>query len=157
MLNRSILRDLNLELFAFNPFISLYKTAYKRLQQQDQQDQHLRILLNPQMRLIDKTSTNCRHENLLTTNKVAVIIQNEYTEASYWNILLVVRDPVYRQLHLEKVPVANAAYLLLHHVLLFLRGGFGRGRGSSSGSRQASRGSRSSGSYGSSVRPVYHP
>ena len=124
MLNQSILRQLGLELEACNPFIDLYKTAHERLQQQ-QQDQPLRILLNPQMRLIVETGADRRRENLPTGNEVAAIIPNEYTEASRRDILLAVRDPVYGQSHLEKVPVTNAAYMPLHYVLLFPRGDLG--------------------------------
>ena len=123
-LDQSVLKQLALELLACNPFISLYKTAYERLQQQ-QQDQPLRILLNPQMRLIVEAGADRRRENLPTGDEVAVIIPNEYTEASRRDILLAVRDPVYRQSHLEKVPVTNAAYMPLHYVLLFPRGDLG--------------------------------
>lgn len=122
MLHQSILRQLGLELLVCNSFISLYKTAYKRLQQQDQ---HLQILLNPQIHLIVETGADCCRKNLPTANEVAVIIPNEYTEASCWDILLAVRNPVYRQSHLEKVPVTNAAYMPLHYVLLFLKGDLG--------------------------------
>jgi hypothetical protein len=86
--------------------------------------------------------------------RVAVIIANEYIEASRWDILLAAGDPVYRRSHLEKVPVTNATYMPLHYVLLFPRGDLGRGRGSSSSSERAGRGGRSSWSYGSSVRLV---
>jgi len=106
MLNQSILRQLALELLACNPFISLYKTAYERLQQQDQQqDERLRILLNPQMRLIVETGADRCRENLPTSREIAAIIPNEYTEASRRDILLAVRDPVHGQSHIEKVLV----------------------------------------------------
>jgi hypothetical protein len=122
MLCQSILKQLGLKLLACNLFISLYKTVYECLQQQDQ---HLQILLNPQMHLIVETSADRCCKNLLTANKVAVIILNEYTEASCRDILLAVCNPVYRQSHLKKALVTNAAYMLLYYVLLFLRGDLG--------------------------------
>jgi hypothetical protein len=71
------------------------------------------------MRLIVKTKADRCYENLLTTNKVAVIIPNKYPEASCQDILLTVRNPAYEWLHFEKVLVTNTAYMLLYYVLLF--------------------------------------
>ena len=74
------------------------------------------------MRLIVETSADCRCKNLLTATKVAVIILDEYLDASRRDILLAVRDPIYGRSRLEKVPVTNAAYMPLHYVLLFPKG-----------------------------------
>jgi len=74
------------------------------------------------MCLIVKAKANCRYKNLLISNKVAVIIPNKYTKASCQDILLAVCNLVYKQSHLEKVLVTNVVYMLLHYVLLFLRG-----------------------------------
>jgi hypothetical protein len=124
-LNPSILRQLALELDACNPFIPLYRTAHERLQQQDQQDDPFRILLNPQMRLIVESGADRRRENLPTATEIAVVIPDEYSESSRRDILLAVRNPAYGRSGLEKVPVTNAAYMPLHYVLLFPRGDLG--------------------------------
>ena len=50
-----------------------------------------RIILNPQMRLILEAGTDCRRENLLMSNKVAVIIPDEYGDACFRNIVLAER------------------------------------------------------------------
>jgi hypothetical protein len=73
------------------------------------------------MRLIVKTRANCCCKNLLISREIAAIILNEYTKASCQDILLAVCDLVYKQLYIKKVLVTNAAYMLLHYVLLFLR------------------------------------
>ena len=43
------------------------------------------------MRLILETSINCRHKNLPTSNEVAVIILDEYSDASFRDIVLAER------------------------------------------------------------------
>jgi len=43
------------------------------------------------MRLILKANTNYRYKNLLISNKVAVIILDEYSNASFCNIILIKR------------------------------------------------------------------
>jgi len=43
------------------------------------------------MRLILEASTNRRYKNLLISNKVAVIILDEYGNASFYNIMLTER------------------------------------------------------------------
>jgi hypothetical protein len=40
------------------------------------------------MRLILEASANRRYKNLLTSNKVAIIILDEYSNASFRNIIL---------------------------------------------------------------------
>ena len=46
------------------------------------------IILNPQMRLILKAGTDCCYKNLLISNEVAVIILDEYSDASFRDIIL---------------------------------------------------------------------
>ena len=43
------------------------------------------------MRLILEASANCRYKNLLTSNKVAVIIPDEYSNTSFRDIILIER------------------------------------------------------------------
>jgi len=43
------------------------------------------------MRLILKAGANCRYMNLLTSNKVAVIILDKYSNTSFRDIMLIER------------------------------------------------------------------
>jgi hypothetical protein len=42
------------------------------------------------MRLIIESGANCRYKNLLISNKVIVIILDEYINASHCNLILIV-------------------------------------------------------------------
>jgi hypothetical protein len=101
----------------YNPFITVYKTAYERLASQ-QTD--FRILLNPQMRLIMESGANRCHENLLTSNEVIAIIPDEYTDASRRDLVLTVREAGRDRPQIHIVNVTHATYMPLHYVLLFL-------------------------------------
>jgi len=50
------------------------------------------------MRLILKASTNRRYKNLLTSNKVAVIILDKYGNTTFCNIVLIERYTPNKQL-----------------------------------------------------------
>ena len=132
-LDRSILKQLSLELDAYNPFIPIYKTARERLLAQESQ---LRIILNPQMKLIVESGADRRRENLPTSEEIAVIIPYEYMEPSRRDILLATRNPSYGRSSLEKVSVTNAAYMPLHYVLLFPKGDLGWHYGMELGDRR---------------------
>lgn len=66
-----------------NPFIENYKTAKECLDSYRQSQGPLRIILNPQMRLIMETGADQRRENLPTANEVAVLILDEYNEPGH--------------------------------------------------------------------------
>jgi hypothetical protein len=50
------------------------------------------------MRLILELSVNRRCENLLTSNKVIALILNKYINASYCNLVLIVREASHERL-----------------------------------------------------------
>jgi hypothetical protein len=77
------------------------------------------------MRLILEASTNCRRENLLISNKVAVIIPNEYSNASFRDIVLAEHYAPNKQPRYCRINSTYAAYMPLHYVLLFPRGDTG--------------------------------
>jgi hypothetical protein len=89
-LDRFILRELLQELTDCNPFIDLYKTARERLRECPASE--YQIVLNPQMRLVMQTGADRRRENLLTSNKVAVILLDEFEEALRRDIILARRN-----------------------------------------------------------------
>ena len=77
------------------------------------------------MRLILETSINCHHKNLLTSNKVAVIILDKYGNISFHNIILIEycmpnKPPQYCYINL-----VYTAYMPLYYVLLFPHGDTG--------------------------------
>ena len=107
-----------------NPFIALYQTARERLQVQPTTTPS-RIILNPQMRLILEAGADRRRENLPTSNEVAVIIPDEYGDASFRDIVLADRCAPNEQPRYSRINSTHAAYMPLHYVLLFPRGDTG--------------------------------
>ena len=90
-LDATVLRRLTDMLFDVqNPFITLYQTARERLQAQPGTAPS-RIVLNPQLRLILEAGADRRRENLPTSDEVAVIIPDEYSDASFRDIVLAER------------------------------------------------------------------
>jgi hypothetical protein len=106
-----------------NPFIQLYKTARERLR--EQANGPLRIILNPQMRLIMEKGADRRRENLPTANEVAVLIPNEIETTGPRDLVLAVRQPGNNNQMLSTVHVLHAAYAPLHYVLFFPKGDVG--------------------------------
>jgi hypothetical protein len=72
------------------------------------------------MRLVVKAGADRRRENLLTGDKVTVIIPDEYTAASRRDLVLTVRERGQDRPQLYTVDVTYAAYMPLYYVLLFL-------------------------------------
>ena len=56
------------ELLAVNPFIIIYKTAKEGLDSVEDQEAELRIILNPQLKLIIETGGDKCSENIPTSN-----------------------------------------------------------------------------------------
>jgi hypothetical protein len=71
------------------------------------------------MRLVIESGANCCRKNLLTGNELAIFIPNEFGEQSRQDIVLVVYEPSYNRLQLERIDVTHATYMPLHYVLLF--------------------------------------
>ena len=83
------------------------------------------IILNPQMRLILKVSADQCRENLLISDKVAIIIPDEYNDTSFCDIVLAEYTTPNEPLRYYYISSAYAAYILLHYMLLFPRGDTG--------------------------------
>ena len=74
------------------------------------------------MRLILKANVDCYCENLLISNKVAVIIPNKYSGVTFHNIVHVEHCAPNQQLQYCHINSTHATYMPLHYVLLFLCG-----------------------------------
>jgi hypothetical protein len=120
-LDIAVLERLTQEIHTVNPFIPLYKTAKERLEAASSQDGNLRVLLNPQLRLIVESGADRRRHNLPTSNEVAAIIPDEYGDAGFRDIVLAHRNSdANRQFSI--INPNHAAYMPLHYVLLFPNG-----------------------------------
>ena len=75
-----IVRRLTDMLHNLNPFIGLYKTASEALRENAATTDNLRIVLNPQIRLIIEAGADRRRSNLPTSDEIAGIIPDEYGE-----------------------------------------------------------------------------
>ena len=102
-----------------NPFIQYYKTAKECLDSYRQSQGPMRIILNPQMRLIMETGADQRRENLPTANEIAVLIPDEYNEPGHRDIVLTQRLPDGQSTRLHNIPHTHPAYMPLNYVLLF--------------------------------------
>jgi hypothetical protein len=76
------------------------------------------------MRLIIQTSADRQHENLLTNNKVAVILSDKFKRALRHNIVLARRNCNGQDTRLTCINVIHVLYMPLHYVLLFLCGDY---------------------------------
>jgi hypothetical protein len=121
-LKPQVLGELTDMLSDCNPFISLYRTARERLQDQPANS---RLLLNPQMRLVMESGADRRRENLPTANEVTAIIPYETEEATRRDIVLAHRDPTRNGPKVTRIDPTVASYMPLHYVLLFPHGDYG--------------------------------
>jgi hypothetical protein len=68
-LNQQLLHDLTMILHDINPFIKYYRTAREQLQDATTENNNIRIILNPQMRLIIESTSDQCYYNLPTSNE----------------------------------------------------------------------------------------
>ena len=120
-LQSSVLRQITEELMICNPFIGIYKSAKERLDITTPNEQMLRIILNPQLKLIVEYGADKRQANLPTSQEIAIIIPDEYTDAGCRDIVLAERNSN----AFTTINPNNAAYMPLHYVLLFPYGEHG--------------------------------
>jgi hypothetical protein len=69
--------------------------------------------------LVIESSADRRRENLPTSDKLAVILPDEFIERSRQDIVLTVRDPARNALQLTCIDMTHAVYIPLYYVLLF--------------------------------------
>jgi hypothetical protein len=77
------------------------------------------------MRLILEAGANYCRKNLLTSDKVAIIILDKYSNTSFRNIILMERNIPNKPLRYYCISLAHAVYIPLHYILLFPRGNTG--------------------------------
>ena len=71
------------------------------------------------MQLILEAGANYRCKNLLISDKVAVIIPDEYGNASFRNIMLMERYTPNKQPRYYCINLTHAVYMPLYYILLF--------------------------------------
>ena len=77
------------------------------------------------MRLILEASADWRRKNLLISNKVAVIIPDEYSNASFRDIMLIERYTPNKRPRYYYINLMHAVYIPLYYILLFPYGNTG--------------------------------
>ena len=124
-LNVNLLRQLTNMLYECNLFISIYKIVDEFIRSNEIFENELRIILNPQMRLIMKTETDRRRVNFFTSNEIAVIIPYEQEEVCGRDIVLAARQNGLKSVKMHRINQNHAVYMSLHYVLLFSCGEYG--------------------------------
>ena len=126
-LMQSTLEQLPVMLHEINPFISIYKTALERLQHQENQGEDVRIILNPQLRLVLEAGADRRRYNLPTAEEVAMIVPvgSEWADPSFRDIILATRLTEGAANNFTTINPTHAVYMPLHYVLMFPRGDLG--------------------------------
>jgi len=77
------------------------------------------------MQLILEAGANWCYKNLLISNKVAIIILDEYGNASFYNIVLVECYTPNKQPRYCCINLTHAIYMPLYYILLFPYGDTG--------------------------------
>ena len=71
------------------------------------------------MQLILEAGANRYYKNLLTSDKVAVIIPDKYSNTSFRNIILIERYTPNKQPRYYYINLTHAVYIPLYYILLF--------------------------------------
>ena len=125
-LNPNLLRQLIETLYDRNPFINIYKTAAKCVQSSiTDTTEEVRVILNPQMKLLLELGADWRRSNLPTIEEVAIIILDEYDQGGFCDIILAYRHPENNNNQYHTVSSNSAAYMPLHYFLFFPSGDLG--------------------------------
>jgi PIF1-like helicase/Helitron helicase-like domain at N-terminus len=119
----TILRALDEMLREVNPFIAQFRTAAEIIEEDITAE--MRLLLNPQLRLIIEQGSDRRRTNLPTTSEIAVIIPNEFEGASFRDIVLYSRSSGHEQHSLRRIHPSHPAYMALAYPILFPYGDAG--------------------------------
>lgn len=121
-----LLRQLTEVLHGCNPFINIYKTATERIQSLNNNGmEEIRVILNPQMKLLLELGADSRRSNLPTTDEVAMVIPDKYQQGGFRDIVLAYRSPENNNNQYHTISSNSAAYMPLHYVLFFPRGDLG--------------------------------
>lgn len=101
-----------------NPFTGVYTIAKERIVETRAEQRPIRVILNPQMRLIIEKSADRQWENLPTSNEVTLILPDEYGDKGPGDIVLVYRSDENGELF-HRINQKHAAYMPLRYMLLF--------------------------------------
>ncbi len=122
-LHESLLRQLDEMIQACgNPFIDMYKSAQEQLEAARQSTDSMRVILNPQLKLVVERGSDQRRTALPTVSEVAVFIPDEYNEAGHRDIVVAERTAAGEESRFHRISHDNAAYFPLHYVLFFPEG-----------------------------------
>ena len=127
-LDHNFLQNLTIMLHEVYPYIAIYKTAKEiakeGLDAISSSQSEVKVVLNPQLRLVMETSTDRQRENLPRSDEIAVIIPDEYGEAGFCDIVLAKRNGNQND-NFSIINPNHASYMPLHYVLLFPHGDLG--------------------------------
>ena len=85
----------------------------------------IRIILNPQMKLLLELGADRRRSNLPTTDEVAMIFPDEYQQGGFRDIVLAYRSSENNDNQYHTISSNLVAYMPLHYVLFFPCGDLG--------------------------------
>ena len=102
-----------------NPFIDMYKTAREQIEAARASTDSMRIVLNPQLRLLMEQGSDRRRTNLPTAREVALFIPDEYSDSGHRDIVIAERTATGEEPRFHRISHNNAAYFPLHYVLFF--------------------------------------
>jgi hypothetical protein len=111
-LDPNILLDLTVLLSGCNELIKKYKTSVKRLRNAPQAN---RVILNCRIKLIIKSGTDMRRQNLPRLDEITIIIKNETLSADKRDIVLIKRDGD----NFHRIYIKHTAYVSTHYVFFF--------------------------------------
>jgi len=100
----------------------MYKSAQEQLEAARQSTDSMRVILNPQLKLVVERGSDQRRTALPTVSEVAVFIPDEYNEAGHRDIVVAERTAAGEESRFHRISHDNAAYFPLHYVLFFPEG-----------------------------------
>ena len=89
------------------------------------ESEDFRLILNLAAELVIERGADKRRENLLTVDKMAIIIPDTWNKSSVRDIILGIKDPEGLSARRGSIDASHALYMPLHYVLLFPRGELG--------------------------------
>jgi hypothetical protein len=107
-----------------NPFVMLYKTAHELHTTNHDEVNNFEtpfVRIFPSLRIELVAGADRKTENLPTSNKIASIISYEYSEVSFRDIRIYLRDG---ELNYTNISQTHALYMPLHYTLLLSTGDF---------------------------------
>lgn len=107
-----------------NPLITIYKTAFERLQDLDNAAE-IQIILNPQMSLLLEKEADWCCNNLPNVDEVVIIISDKFNTASFCDIIFACQYSENNISIFQNISFTTAAYMPFYYILFFLYGDLG--------------------------------